>query len=301
MKVALCFLVNYTNSLIKEEIWKDWIEPNKDIIEVYIHYNKNVPIKSDWIKDHAIPYEYLKSTSYFHVVPAYLSVLGYALTDKKENQWFCMLTESCVPIISPQRFRNIFFHNYTKSIFSWRKAWWNVYLHKRSNLKYFQEDMRLGHDPWFILKRNDVYRCVTYSKNNRKIFDLICSGGLANESLFAIIIYQNKKLGDVINQPCHIVDWSNPSSATSPYVFSFGNKKEINFIKESLRKNKYSLFLRKISKKFPDSVLEQLIKDDSSFYDEELEKYHEDWVLSYLYFLFFMLSFLIYIFNVFEI
>jgi hypothetical protein len=136
--------------------------------------------------------------------------------------------------------------------------------------------MRLGHDPWFILKRNDVYRCVTYSR-------------------------KNKKLANVINQPSHIVDWSNPSSATSPYLFSSGSEKEMIFIKESLRKNKYSLFLRKISQKFPDSVLYQLIEDDSSFYNEELEKYHEDWVLSYLYFLFFMLSFLIYIFNVFEI
>tara|TARA_Y200000002_G_scaffold383256_1_gene404493 strand:+ start:6261 stop:7166 length:906 start_codon:yes stop_codon:yes gene_type:complete len=301
MKVALCFLVNYTNSLIKEDIWKEWIEPNKDIIEVYIHYNKNVPIKSEWIKKHAIPLKNIKSTSYYHVIPAYFSVLQFALIDKVNNQWFCMLTESCVPIVSPQKFRNMFFNNSTRSIFSWRKAWWNVYLHKRSNLKYFQDDMRVGHDPWFVLKRNDVYRCVSYPKLNKRIFDLVCQGGLANESLFAIILYQNKKLSDVINQPSHVVDWSNPSSATSPYVFSSGSEKEVEFIKESLHKNRYSMFLRKIGKKFPDSVINQLIENNSSFKDDELEKYHEEWFLNYLYFLFFIMTFLIYIFNVFEI
>ena len=32
MKIALCFIINYEHILNKELIWREWIEPNKDII-----------------------------------------------------------------------------------------------------------------------------------------------------------------------------------------------------------------------------------------------------------------------------
>ena len=38
MKVALCFIISYEHILNKEEIWKTWIESNKDIINVYFYY-----------------------------------------------------------------------------------------------------------------------------------------------------------------------------------------------------------------------------------------------------------------------
>lgn len=267
MKVALCFLINYNNNLVKEEIWKDWINPNKDIIDVFIHYNKEIPIKSEWVKIHAIPEKYIEKTSYFHVVPAYMSVLQYAYNKNNDITWFCLLTEACVPIVSPKKFRRIFTNTYNQSILAWRKAWWNVDFHKRANLRYFQENMRLGHDPWFVLKRTDVLRCISYSLTNKRIYNLVCQGGLANESLFAIILYQNKKLQDVINQSTHLTDWTNPSSPTSPYVFDKGSEKEVALIKNCIATNKYCMFLRKISHTFPDNKLNTIISenDDNVF------------------------------------
>ena len=268
MKVALCFLINYDNKLVKEKIWKDWITPNKDIIDVFIHYNKEIPIKSEWIKTHAIPEIYIEKTSYYHVVPAYMSVLQYAYNKNNDITWFCLLTETCVPIVSPKKFRRIFTNTYNQSILAWRKAWWNVNFHGRANLRYFQENMRLGHDPWFVLKRTDVLRCISYSLTNKRIYNLICQGGLANESLFAIILFQNKKLQDVINRSSHLTDWANPSSATSPYVFDKGSEREIKFIKDSISKNKYLMFMRKIGKTFPDNKLSMIISEnDDNFYD----------------------------------
>ena len=38
MKIALCFIINYEHILNKEEIWREWIEPNKDIINVYFYF-----------------------------------------------------------------------------------------------------------------------------------------------------------------------------------------------------------------------------------------------------------------------
>ena len=269
MKVALCFLINYNNELKKEQIWRDWIEPNKDIIDVHIHFNKKIPIKSKWIHKHAIPMDFVIDTSYYHVVPAYLAVLQFAYNKNNQTQWFCMLTESCVPIISPDQFRRLFTDNHENTILSWRKAWWNVDFHKRANLRYFKPDMRIGHDPWFVLSRSDVLRIISYPINNQHVYHLICKGGLANESIFAMILHQNNTLEKVINYSSHITDWSKPSSSTSPYVFSKGDTGELQFIKDTIHKNKYAMFLRKIDYTFPDTTIKNIWNNNSQFKIEE--------------------------------
>jgi hypothetical protein len=116
MKVALCFIINYEHILNKEEIWKECIEPNKDIINVYFYYKNFNKIKSRWIMEHAIPPNYIYETSYYHVIPAYISILSFALTHDTNNQWFCLLTDSCCPIISPKRFRYLFYENNNKTV-----------------------------------------------------------------------------------------------------------------------------------------------------------------------------------------
>ena len=72
MKVALCFIINYDHILNKENIWKEWIEPNKDIINVYFYYKDLKKINSKWIMEHTIPPKYIYETSYYHIIPAYL-------------------------------------------------------------------------------------------------------------------------------------------------------------------------------------------------------------------------------------
>ena len=44
MKVALCFLISGKHEINKESLWKDWIEENKDIINVYFHYTDYIRI-----------------------------------------------------------------------------------------------------------------------------------------------------------------------------------------------------------------------------------------------------------------
>ena len=46
MKIALCFIISYEHILNKEDIWKQWIEPNKDIINTYFYYKDITKIKS---------------------------------------------------------------------------------------------------------------------------------------------------------------------------------------------------------------------------------------------------------------
>ena len=254
-KVALCFIISYQQIINKEDLWKEWIEPNKDIINVYFHYKDYATIQSEWIKEHSIPLTLTVKTSYYHVVPAYINLLSYAVSHDVKNQWFCFLTESCVPIISPTKFRELFFENWDKSILCNDYAHWNVMLHKRANLRLLTPEFRLKHDPWFVLKREDAMACFHYIKVNRSIYNTVCSGIIANESIFAIMLKSQGLLEGVINGSTHATDWSRMMTPTSPYLFRVPCKQDTVFIKDFLKKNKYTMFLRKVDPLYPDKVV----------------------------------------------
>lgn len=279
MKIALCFIISYEHILKKEDIWKEWIEHNKDIINVYFYYKDLTKIKSEWIIKHTIPPNLIKETNYFHVIPAYISVLSFAYSHDRYNQWFCMLTDACCPIISPKRFRYLFYQNYNKSIMNWRKAWWNCEFHKRANLKYLPDELKLANDPWFILKREHVSIVNNFSYNElyRNIFKVVCSGGLANESLFAIILHlfrqidnKNTKNNSVIAAVTHATDWNRMESPTSPHLFKYADDLDIKFLDNIFYQNNHIAFIRKISQEFPDTILNYYIYDKYKKDDESL-------------------------------
>ena len=272
MKIALCFIISYDHILNKEALWREWIAENKDIINIYFYYKDLKKITSKWILDHVIPEAYILETSYYHMIPAYTSIMKYTASHDPANQWFCFLTDSCCPIISPIQFRSLFYKNYNKSIMSWKPAWWNPDFHKRANLRLLPQELRLAHDPWFILKRKNVRQITQFMEdsNKKNLVDLICAGGLANESLFAIILYMcgiisranTPSKQHVISSPTHISDWSRMTSATSPHVFKEGSLTDLRFIDDALKKHPYAMFLRKVAPEFPDEILRQYIYDD---------------------------------------
>jgi hypothetical protein len=273
MKIALCFIISYDHILNKEEIWKEWIEFNKDIINVYFYYKDYKKIKSQWIREHAIPLKYIHETNYYHVIPAYLSVMSFAVSHDITNNWFFMLTDSCCPIISPKRFRYMFYNNHNKSIMSWKPAWWNPSFCKRANLHLLPKELHLGNDPWFVLKREHVLQILCFVNKQKDIIHKISSGAIANESLFAIILYCYRQLdidGPVISASTHIADWSRMKNATSPHVFKEANEKDIKFIDSELNKNKYSMFIRKVAPEFPNDILKKYIYDKTREDDDKL-------------------------------
>ena len=273
MKVALCFIISYEHIINKEAIWREWIEPNKDIINVYFYYKDINKIKSPWIMNHTIPPDYIHETSYFHVIPAYLSIMSFAIKHDTNNQWFCLLTDSCCPIVSPRRFRYLFFNYYNKTILSWKRAWWNVSYHKRANLRHLPTELHLGNDPWFVMKRENVLQTLQFINTQQTTVKTICDGGLANESLFAIIMYAYKQMdtnGSVISAVTHLTDWSRMSSFTSPHTFKDANSVDIKFIDTELDKNKYAMFIRKMAPEFPDDILRNYIYGKNKLRDDAL-------------------------------
>lgn len=261
-KIALCFIISYKHVLNQESFWKKWIEPNKEYINVYVHYKDIGQIKSPWLRSHAIPPQYIAPTSYFHVVPAYISLLSFARHHDANNQWFCMLTESCIPIISPQLFKQRFQKHGDKTLLGVSRANWNPDFHARANLKRLPPELYLMHDPWFTLTRIHVDQIIQFiiRPETRVIYSTVCAGGLANETVFAIMLgIKVKENGDllipsnqlILNTSATVADWTRRTSATSPYVFS-GNQPLTNriVIQRLLDANPLSMFLRKVSPDF---------------------------------------------------
>lgn len=261
MKIALCFIINYEHILNKELIWREWIEENKDIINVYFYYKDLTKIKSKWIMNHTIPPNHIHETSYYHVIPAYISIMNFAFTHDVQNKWFCLLTDSCCPIISPRRFRHLFYQYYYKSIFSWKSPWWNPEFHKRANLAKLPKELWLANDPWFVLTRENVKQVFHFVSTQQSITKTVCNGGLANESLFAIIFkyYKELKESNILCINSHIADWKRISSTTSPHVFKEANEENIKFIDKELERNQYAIFIRKIAPEFPDEIIRHYI------------------------------------------
>ena len=314
MKAALCFIISYEHILNKEEIWKEWIEPNKDIINVYFYYKDLKKIKSEWIMKHTIPPNFIYETSYYHVIPAYLSIMNFALEHDEINQWFCILTDSCCPIISPKKFRYLFFNYYNRTILSWKKPWWNINFHKRANLALLPEELHLANDPWFVMKRENIIQCLNFINKQPKIVQTICGGGLANESLFAIIMYICKQLENteqnknaVISAVTHTADWNRRASPTSPHLFKEGNETDIQFINKSLKTDKYVMFIRKVAPEFPDTLLREYIYEKSKESDDKLIvitpfSFYKKYIYFSLYglILLFLFKNILYFYNVFK-
>jgi hypothetical protein len=262
MKVALCFIISYQHILNKEQLWIDWIKPNQDIINIYFHYKDINKIKSPWIKLYTIPPKITQSTTYYNVVPAYMAILSYAYEHDKDNLWFCLLTDSCVPIISPEKFRQLFFDHYQASIIKCKPAYWDITIHRRANLRLFSKEYWLANDPWFTLCRDHVQKCLLFLAYKTSVYKQINMGGLANESMFAIILQtfgELTKSQKLINESATIADWTRMSSPTSPYLFKEATQDNINIITNLLKENKYTMFLRKVHKSFPDSTIIHLM------------------------------------------
>lgn len=269
MKVALCFIISYQHVLNKEQLWIDWIKPNQDIINIYFHYKNINLIKSPWIKTYTIPPKLTQNTTYYNVVPAYMTVLSYAYEHDKDNVWFCLLTDSCVPIISPEKFRQMFLNHYQASIIKCKPAYWNINIHRRANLRLLSKEYWLANDPWFTLCRHHVQKCLIFFVYKNNIYKQINSGGLANESIFAIILQtfnelQQNKTNNMrlINESSTVADWTRMASPTSPYLFKEATPENINIISNLLKENKYTMFLRKVDKSFPDVTIKQIMNTD---------------------------------------
>lgn len=274
-KAALCFIISYDHVLQQEELWREWIEPNMDILNIYFHCKLSDAVKTPFVSKYTIPSEFTAETTYADVTPAYMASMFYARSHDVNNQWFCMLTDSCVPILSPLAFRKLFLAHYGKSIIRVRAPYWNIYKHTRGNLNKLPKHLQLTNDPWFIFSRYHVNLTEQFLSSFHKVYNIINGGGIANESLFAIVLQTYNQVNHPkthLNEVSTIADWSRMASATSPFMFK--NKevmKEMHIIQKLMQQTPEAMFLRKVHFSFPKESLKLLWKMERTK-DKEKEK-----------------------------
>lgn len=244
---ALVFFISGQHVLWQEALWRQWTEEVG--CHIFVHYTDASRITSTWLRQHMIPQSATRPTSYYDMVPAMMSALSYA-HQSSNAQWFCLLTEACIPVASPTRFKEMATDPQIggKTLMHWQPAWWNTAFHRRANLRLLPAGLRLGHDPWFILGREDVYVCLDgFYRRSPRLCALICRGGLANESIFAVLLRLGGRLDGVLNERTTATDWSRMSSATSPHVFGRGDEADCaEFLRRFRTTNAHTMFLRKV-------------------------------------------------------
>lgn len=246
MSATLVFFVSGQHVLWQEAVWRKWVHEAR--CSVVVHYTDKSRVASPWLRQHMMPQAATRPTTYYDMVPAMMSALSYAYQSFPAT-WFCLLTESCAPAVSPARFNDLLASVGEKTLMHWQPAWWNTALHRRANLRLLPTMLRLGHDPWFVIGRDDAYACLDgFYRRHSRLCRTVCAGGLANESIFAILLHLAGRLHGVLNEHVSATDWSRMSSATSPHVFSAGDEADCNaFLRRFSTDNPYTLFLRKVT------------------------------------------------------
>jgi hypothetical protein len=171
MKIALLFILidnpNFTN------IYDKWLKNvNKNKYSIYIH--SKYPDKLTWNKDRLI--ENLVETAWGKITNAEYQLIKAALIDKN-NSFFIILSESCVPITTFDIFYNFIKHT-NKSI---------VKIMKMSNYDYNErilnhiKTIKNGYKPnpkkmikhysRFCLKRNDAQRLINVNPEKLEFYN----------------------------------------------------------------------------------------------------------------------------------
>jgi hypothetical protein len=173
------------------------------------------------------------------------------------------------------------------------------------------EKYRLGNDPWFVMKRENVLQCLQFTRKQSKITEIVCNGGYANESFFAIVLKAFEQLEpnlkNVISASTHLTDWSRMTSTTSPHLFKDANERDIRFIEENCKKNNYIMFIRKVGVEFPNEVLKYYIYEVNREKEKKLyiknmlnSIYYKIKWLIFNYYYFLLISIILYIYKIYK-
>jgi hypothetical protein len=266
---TFCFLV--TQDLTKEHIWREWFEglerlQFKFAIVVHCSASHKNKVKSDWLKRHFLPDEHMRDTEWGWIVSALMSMHEYAIA-MHPAAWYSSHTETCVPMVSPEKFIDVFNKHKQNSFVSYCKAWWNPLKVKRANLHLLSPEMHLAHSSWCIFCHEDLHQIVNLPKTDERIkhvLNTVILGHVADESYAAIMLLVINNLKNVINEPTTLVDWKRTPNGNNPHTFISWTVEDETIVRNIRRnsKNNY-MFMRKVGPTFPDHILRRHIFNES--------------------------------------
>ena len=264
---TFCFLI--TGDLTKEHIWRDWFAGLERLqfkygIVVHCSLSYKNTVKSEWLRQWFLPDECMRPTAWGWLVDAMMSMYDHAV-QTHPAEWYTLHSDSCVPMVSPERFVETFNKYKQKSFVSYDKIWWNPNIVRRANLRMLPQQMHLVHSQWCIFCHEDLSQMVSLSKTNeqiKNILSIVSSGHTGDESYAAILLLNINRLKNVVKKKTTLVDWKRTPNGNNPYKFDAWTKTDEEHVRENRRMNANEyMFMRKVGAAFPDNVLRRYIFD----------------------------------------
>jgi hypothetical protein len=158
MKIAFLFLT--IDNLYFQDLWKIYFKNNMDMINIYMH--PKLPDNVTYLNNNII--KNLKKTIWGKLVDAEISLLETALSDDKDNYYFILLSESCLPIKNFKKLYNFLQKN---------KKYSYINFVGNNNL---EKQFKYKHSQWFCLNRHHVKKLLLQKKKILNYYNKIYTG-----------------------------------------------------------------------------------------------------------------------------
>jgi hypothetical protein len=243
-KIALCFLT--IDNLSQPELWSRIINKNKDKLNVYIHNKVDFVDEEYGLHNYCIKNRIETEWGKKTLVQATLNLFRTAFTHDNNNEFFILLSDTCIPLYNFDYIYKTINNINTNIIYSddLENSIHNNNLHdpfffnakhinRFKNLvnPYFFK-IYLKHSQWVLLKRNTAYFFI----NKNFLYNYKYSFFAVDEHYFANIC--NKYKFNYLNQRITFVNWRKNNK---PETYYFLN----NDIVEEIKKTE-CLFMRKV-------------------------------------------------------
>lgn len=198
MKIAFLFLT--IGDLNQEYLWREYFKGNDKKYSIYCHPKKKDNVNSKWFKNYII--NKTVDTSWGKTIYAIVELLKEALKDK-ENEYFFLLSESCIPIKSFKTFYKFLSKNENKSFIKKFTLGLTEYDKKARliNLKNKEKYNIIKHYANWILNRHHVKKLL-FKEEDLKNFLNVDN----HDEFFLSVIYNEKSF---IDYEITNVDWKH--------------------------------------------------------------------------------------------
>lgn len=152
-KICLGFII--IDHIKKEDFWKRWMDLDTELFNVLIH-SKN-EYKGTHFQDCLID---TVENSWEKTLKVHIALYENFLKNP-ENQKLCILSESCIPLQTPDKLRDILNDGFSYGY--WRRPWWRIENSSRKTGRAVRSHL-VASDQWVVLDRKDVE--VLYAKRD---------------------------------------------------------------------------------------------------------------------------------------
>lgn len=226
MKHKIAFLFLLTKDPNKIELWEKYFENiDNELYNVYIHNDKN-NLKKNFLNSKKKIVQ-SSPTSWGCIIDAYFQLFRAALHDDRDNKFFVIISESCIPIKS---FHNLYNYliRYNKSLIEvWEKKKYDTDVRLKTN------NNHIKHSAFWILKRNIIEILMKNEHRLKKIYNRF----LVGEEFFLNDVYVNNK-NQFVNRVVTYTDWQKDKIKKMwykhKYLVKIGKVHEANILKKEI-------------------------------------------------------------------